>query len=559
MMTTTKIKADRPKRKRWLAIGVAVVLFLAVFLVVSTLGRIRENRAALKAQTGDKVAAFIGDLSASATASGQVEAGQHATLAASAPAVVTGVYVRAGDKVTAGETLVQLDTTRLLLGIERAQQNLALQDANLAALLSGATAKEIAASEAAVLSAQASLADLLAGPDELDIVESEANIRAQQANVASASAAYNSTLGSVSASAIAAAEADLLNAQLAYDQAKDLNERFAISSTHDRLEEATQNLAIAQAALDALMAGPKQGNLTSSAAGITAAAAYVEQARANYDALLAGPTAAQIAAAEASLAQVQAQLASLTRGPSVEDIAIAEAGVEQARLALEGAEEALAKATITAPFDGIVTGTYITEGEFATGNVVKLASSDLEVVLSVDEIDVGSLMVGQPAIITLETWPDVEIDGAIASIAPAAGNNSGGIVTYGVQIALEETDLPILIGMTANARLITAEQKNILLVPNAAITADREAGTFTVNRVTGESERPGNLRGNLPSTPVTEKVEVVIGSKDGQYTEILSGLSAGDEVIIGEVVAPVFRFGPGGGSNNNDGGPFGGG
>ena len=556
-MTTTTIKAERPKRKRWITIGVVIILLLVGFLVVSTLGRIRDNRAALQAQTGDTVAAFIGDLSASATASGQVKASQSAGLSANAPGLVTGVTVRVGDEVRAGDTLVQLDTTGLLLGVERAQQNLALQEANLAALLSGATDEEIAAAEAAVLSAQVSLADLLAGPDALNIAESEANIRAQQANVASASAAYNSTLGSISASTIASAEADLLSAQLAYDQAKDLNERFAIAGTHDRLEDATQSLAIAQAALDALLAGPKQGNLSSSAAGITAAAANVEQVQANHAALLAGPTVAQVAAAEASLAQVEAQLASLTAGPSLEDIAIAEAGVDQARLALEGAEEVLAKATITAPFDGIVTGIFVTEGEHATGNVATLASSDLEVVLSVDEIDVGALKTGQPAIITLETWPDVEIDGVVASIAPAAGNNGSGIVTYDVQIALEETELPILIGMTANARLITAEHDNILLVPNAAITADREAGTFTVNLVTGESERPGNLSGNLPSIPTTEQVEVVIGLKDGQYTQVLSGLSAGDEVIIGEIVAPVLGFGPGG--NNDDGGPFGGG
>jgi HlyD family secretion protein len=559
VMTTTTIKAERPKRKRWIAIGVAVVLLLVGFLVVSTLGRIRDNRAALEAQTGDTVTAFIGDLAASATASGQVEASQKAGLSANAPGLVTDVYVRVGDQVLTGDAMVQLDTADLVFGVERARQNLALQEANLAALLDGAAAEDIAAAETAVVSAQVNLADLLAGPGELDITESEANIRAQQANVSSASASYNSTRDSISASTIASAEADLLSAQIAYDQAKEMNESFAIASTHDRLEDAAQDLTITQAALDGLLAGPKQGNLTSSASGITAAVANVDQAQANHTALLAGPTAAQVAGAEASLAQVQAQLASLTAGPSLEEIAIAEAGVEQARLALEGAEEALAKATITAPFDGVVTATYVTEGEYATGNVVELASSDLEVVLSVDEIDVGSLSPGQPAVITLETWPAEEISGIVASIAPAAGNSSSGIVTYDVQIALEETDLPILVGMTANAQLITAEHENALLVPNAAITADREAGTFTVNLVTGESERPGNLRGNLPSVPTTEKVEVVIGLKDGQYTQVLSGLSAGDEVIIGEIVAPVSSFGPGGGSNNDDGGPFGGG
>jgi len=132
-MTTTTIKAERPKRKRWITIGVVIILLLVGFLVVSTLGRIRDRRAALQTQTGDTVAAFIGDLSASATASGQVKASQSAGLSANAPGLVTGVTVRVGDEVRAGDTLVQLDTTGLLLGVERAQQNLALQEANLAA------------------------------------------------------------------------------------------------------------------------------------------------------------------------------------------------------------------------------------------------------------------------------------------------------------------------------------------------------------------------------------------------------------------------------------------
>lgn len=551
MQATTTIKTERPKKKWWIIVGVVVILLLVGVLVITTLGRVRDNRASLEAQTGDTVTAFIGDLSANATASGQVEASQRASLSTNTPGIVDKVYVRAGDEVLTGDALVQLDTSKLVLAVERAQQNLALQEANLEALLDGASTEDTAAAEATVRSAQVSLDNLLVGPSELDIAISEANIRGQEANVASAAASYNNTLDSISATSIASAEADLLNAQIAYDQAKEVNERFAIASTHDRLGDARQDLVIAQAALDQLLAGPKQGSLSSAASGITAAVANVDQAEANHAALLAGPTAAQVAAAEAGLAQAEAQLASLTSGPSLEEIAVAEAGVDQARLALTGAEEAFAKATIIAPFDGIVTNTYVTEGEYVVGKIVEIAASDLKVVLSVDEIDVGALSPGQEAILTLESWPAEEIHGAVATIAPASGNNGNGIVTYEVQIILEETDLPILVGMTANARLITDKQENALLVPNAAITADREAGTFTVNLVTGESEG----RANLPSTPVIEEVEVIVGLKDGRYTQILSGLSVGDEVVIGEIVAPTLRFGPGG---NDDGGPFGG-
>ena len=223
-------------------------------------------------------------------------------------------------------------------------------------------------------------------------------------------------------------------------------------------------------------------------------------------------------------------------GTTPEDIVIAEAEVEQARLALTDAEEALSNATITAPFDSMVTVVYIAEGERATGEVVELVSDELKVVLSVDEIDIGVLAPGQEAVITLETWPDVDIPGEIVSIAPSAGSDSDSLVTYDVQINLEEpSDLSILVGMTANARLITANSENVLLVPNAAVTADRKAGTYWVNRVTGE----------VDGQPETEKVEIGVGLKDSDFTQITSGLSEGDQVVVGELAAPTVQFGGG--------------
>ena len=121
------------------------------------------------------------------------------------------------------------------------------------------------------------------------------------------------------------------------------------------------------------------------------------------------------------------------------------------------------------------------DGEYATGAVVELVSSALSVVLTVDEVDIGALAVGQSAIITLEAWPDVEIGAEITSIAPSADVSGDGIVSFDVELSLEKTDLPVLAGMTADAQLITADHVNVLLVPNAAITADREAGTYTVS------------------------------------------------------------------------------
>jgi HlyD family secretion protein len=425
----------------------------------------------------------------------------------------------------------------MALRVARAEQNLALSETRLQALLNGPSAEDVAAAEASVASAQANLDNLLAGPREQEIAASEADVRAQQASVASASAAYRSTRDAISDAAIAAAEAEVVQAEIAYEQAKTANEAFAWVTTHDALVEATEKLKIAQAALDELLAGPNQGRVASASASVSAAEANADQASANHELLLSGATEAEIAAAEANLAQAQANLTSLTAGASEEAITVAEVEVEKARLALADARETLSETTITAPFDGVVTDVFVAEGEHAAGAVVELASSELYVLLSVDEIDIGGLKVGQPAIVTMETWPDVEIAGEISSIAPSATLGADGIVSFDVGLSLGENDLPILVGLTANADVITAEHDAVLLVPNAAITADRQAGTYTVKRVTGEKD----------GRPVVEEVQVTIGLRDGNFTEVTSGLAEGDQVLVGQLKAPTQGFGPFGG------------
>ena len=227
--------------------------------------------------------------------------------------------------------------------------------------------------------------------------------------------------------------------------------------------------------------------------------------------------------------------------------------MEQARLNVQEAQETLAKASLKAPFAGVVTAVHVAEGELASGLAVEMVdTSSLRVVLNVDEVDVGELAAGQPAVVTLETWPGQEIQGQITAIAPQATSSGSALVSYEVQVSLGETDLPVRIGMSAEADLITAAKTGVLLVPTQAITPDREAGTYSVNVV---RIGPDGLR-------TTERVQVTTGLKDGDSTEITSGLSVGDEVVIGELTAPQPQFtGPfGGGATQGGAGlgtPFG--
>jgi HlyD family secretion protein len=553
----------RRKSKKWWWIG-GIVLVLIVGAVLG-LRQLRQNFEAqiAAAQTGDIVTAFTGDLSASATASGQLTAERDAQLALGTSGTVAEIFVTVGDEVAAGDALLRLDTTALERNVQSAEQALIIQEANLETLMAPPSNADIASAEASVASAQASLDDLLAGPSADEIAAAEADVRAANADIAAAQARVGTAVGSTSESAIQAAEIELELAQAAATSAAEQHSTILVTDNEFLSEEqladlelsartaavqANANLAAAQEALDQLLNGDPYA-ITGAQAGVASAAAQRDAAQARLDQLLAGASSAQIASAESSLAQAQASLANVQRGQSESQIANAEIQVEQARISLQRAQNALAEATLVAPFAGTVTAVHVHIGEQANGILVELVETDkLEVVLDVDEVDIGQITIGQEAIITRETWPNEEIMGQVTAIAPQATNGNA-LVTYEVFVGLRSTDLPVRVGMTANANLVTANREGVLLLPNAAINADREAGTYSVNLV----ER--NAEGVISTT----EVEVTIGLRDGRYTQITDGLNESDEVMIGNVL-PVFQFGNDEPPNDgNGGGSFGGG
>ena len=146
------------------------------------------------------------------------------------------------------------------------------------------------------------------------------------------------------------------------------------------------------------------------------------------------------------------------------------------------------------------------------------------------------ISLGQTAVVTLESWPDTEIDSEVTAVEPVANINNSGIVNFNVHLSLDQTDLPVLVGMTANANLITANREGVLLVPNAAITVNRRDEIYTVNLVDYDSE----------GTMTTTEVEIDVGLSDNSYTQVISGLNEGDEVLLGSLAELENDRGPGG-------------
>lgn len=484
-------------------------------------------------QTGEVVTAFTGDLSASATASGQVQASREATLSFPTPGIVAAVHVRVGDVVQEGEVLAELDTTARAISVATAEQTVLVRQAQLDQLLAGSNAADIAAAQAGVASAQANLDTLLAGPRPEEITAAEADLRAAQAAVAATAAQLNSTQDSVSDAELEAARAQLVAAEYQLAQAQEINDRIAVQQTDIPLQNARNALEVAQANFDSLQAGPDINSVRIAQADVSSASAQSARAQNALDSLLAGPTEAEITAAQLQLAQAQANLDALLNSTTDPQVRIAQAELQQAQLQLADAQEQLEKGRITAPFAGVVTAVYINEGELASGRALDVVDTNsYEVILNIDEADIGIITIGQPATILLEAWPNDTITSQVRSIAPSGTNGTTGLVSYQARLTLE-TELPVRVGMTANATLVTAERTNVLLVPNRAITANRQTGQYFVTRKTGET--------------TSEQVEITIGLRDETATQVLSGLQAGDELIIGNTDAA--GFGPG--QNNN--------
>lgn len=509
-------------------------LLILVLILAACGGRPGANEEAEQ----ETASPFIGDISSAATATGQIDSIRRAELALGVQGIVTTVNVRTGDIVSAGDLLLALDTSDTALNIATLEQSLAAREADLAALSKAPNAADVAAAEANLASAIARLEDLVKGPDEIDIALAEVDVRSAEASVASAQASLSSTLDTVNQSDVEAARAELVSAENALSDIQQLVDDlgdFSNKSIADQLRTAENNYNVALAKYNRLLQGADPLSVSASSASIAAANARVESSAATLADTMSGSSTADIAAAEATVASAQASLSQLLETASDQDLAIAQAQVEQARLSLADAEQNLIDSQIVAPFDGTITAVNYAVGETASGIAIEMADhNSLEIVLNVDEIDIGAISIGQPATISLETWREEFIGAEVKSIAPTSGASSSGIVSYDVHLELDETDLPVRLGMTANADLITANRENVLLVPNRAIEADRQQGRFYVNLQIDEE--------------TIERIEVAIGLRDSQFTQIVDGVDEGDTLLI-NFVPPTTEFG---------GGPFGG-
>jgi HlyD family secretion protein len=206
----------------------------------------------------------------------------------------------------------------------------------------------------------------------------------------------------------------------------------------------------------------------------------------------------------------------------------AEAEVAQARAAVERAEEELNNATIRSPIRGMVLSRDVEVGSPVSSILNMGAAATLVMVLGdirqvyvkgkVDEADIGSVRLGQPARIKVETFKDREFSGSVTEISPM-GQEKDNVISFEVKVSIDNPGGELRANMTANAEIILEERKGTLIVPESAIIYD--------------AQRNASVEVPTSSSPTgREKRSIRVGVSNGTRTEILEGLVENQQVIL---------------------------
>jgi len=202
------------------------------------------------------------------------------------------------------------------------------------------------------------------------------------------------------------------------------------------------------------------------------------------------------------------------------DISDQEIKVSQAENTLLEAKEKLADYYIRAPFSGVATEVNIKKGDSVSSGttLATLITHQKIAEISLNEVDVAKVKVGQKVTLTFDAIEGLNITGEVAEI-DALGTVSQGVVNYGVKIVFDTQDERVKSGMSVSAAIITDIKQDVLLVPNAAVKSN--GGQYVEV-----------LENNVPRNQTVET-----GLSNDTMTEIKSGLKEGDKVITQTITA----------------------
>ncbi|NBD14856.1 MAG: efflux RND transporter periplasmic adaptor subunit [Cyanobacteria bacterium] len=457
-------KVERPLS--WL-VGVVAVGTLTVGTTVYVLNRNQQDYNLQELTVPVKQQ----DLQVTIEASGTVQPIQSVNISPKMAGRLESLYVEQGDRVEKGQPIAVMENQQFQAQLDRAENNLAEAKARLAEAKAGSRLEEIEQGRASLEQAKARLAEAQAR-----IPENIAQIRSQ----------------------VDSAESQFELAQDRLNRNEMLLAEGAIAQ--DRFDEIRNEYRSAQAALAEARQRLQQAQKTNRP---------------------------EIQRLEAEVAQARANLQQLQRGTRQEEIERLEAAVRAAQAQFREAQIQFQDTTIQAPFAGIITQKYATEGAFvtpttsasstaaATSTSIIALAEGLEVLAKVPEVDVTQLKKGQSVDIMADAFPNEVFQGKVKLIAPEAIVEQN-VTSFEVRIELQSGLEKLRSGMNVDVTFLGEELADTLVIPTVAVvTRQGETGVMIVNEEEEAEFQP-----------------VTLGLTIDNQTQILEGLETSDRVFI---------------------------
>ena len=210
--------------------------------------------------------------------------------------------------------------------------------------------------------------------------------------------------------------------------------------------------------------------------------------------------------------------------------------VASSRESVQKAQTNLGYATITSPIDGVVLSKSVEEGQtvaasFNTPELFTIAQdlTDMRVIADIDEADIGGVKEGQRVTFTVDAFPEDKFEGQVTQVRQQATTSSN-VVTYEVVISAPNEDLKLKPGLTANVTIFTLEKNDVLAAPAKALRFMPNEALLSKGQQIEDVEaktKVWTLEGNTFKAHAVE-----VGTSNGMLTEIVSGISAGTEVLV---------------------------
>lgn len=237
---------------------------------------------------------------------------------------------------------------------------------------------------------------------------------------------------------------------------------------------------------------------------------------------------AGVQGAEAQQAQARSALLAARAGLGMSEAQLrtAQATVKQREAALMSAQVDLDRTEIRAPIDGIVLNRSVDLGQTVAASLqsptlftIAENLKAMQVEVSIDEADIGRIEPGQRTVFTVDALPGREFEGTVSQIRKAAKTVQN-VVTYVVVVEARNDDLKLLPGLTANARIIIDERKNVLRLPNTAFRFKPAGAEPNQPAAAGGGESSGGGATNFDPAQAAERLAQALKLSDEQKKQV---------------------------------------